>query len=162
MITKSAHGQADSSRSQKIPAVEIRDMQGKIVNTSTFSNNGKPMLIVFWNSFHRFPSKELDALQEKYVEWKKETGVKIIVVSVDDSRTSARVSPMINAKGWDFEFYFDSNADFKRAMNVNLLPHTFLATGTGHIVWQKVGFIEGDEEIIYAELLKIKPKEIQK
>ena len=144
------------SNTEKIPIADVKDLDGKTISTASFSNNGKPILVVFWNSVHKFPTKELEALQDNYENWKTRTGVKIIVISIDDSRTASRVAPMVNAKGWDFEFYLDINSDFKRAMNVNLVPHTFLINGSGEIVWQMVAFEEGNEFLIYDELKKIK------
>ena len=140
----------------KISNAQVKDLHGKTFSTSSFSNNGKPIIIVFWYSVHKFPTKELDALEENYEQWKKETGVKIIIISIDDSRTATNVLPMVNARGWDFEFYLDINSDFKRAMNVNLVPQTFLINGAGEIIWQTVGFMEGNESLIYDELNKIK------
>ena len=160
MAFAEANAQTDSgtvskSQAQTIPSIDIKDLNGKMVNTSSFSNNGKPMLFVFWYSVHKFPTKELDAIEENYEAWKKETGVKVIVISVDDSRTSAQVLPIVNAKGWDFDFYLDINSDFKRAMNVNLLPQTFLINGTGEIIWNTIGFMDGDESLIYMKLKNI-------
>ena len=109
----------------KIPDAQVKDLHEKTFNTSSFSNNEKPIIIVFWYSVHKFPTKELDALEENYEQLKKETGVKIIVISIDDSRIATNVLPIVNARGWDFEFYLDINSDFKRAMNVNLVPQTF-------------------------------------
>ena len=111
--------------------------------------------MIFWYSVQKFPTKELYALEENYVQWKKETGVKIIVISIDDSRTATNVLPMVNVRGWDIEFYPDINSDFKRAMNFNLTPHTFLINGSGEIVWPMVAFEEGNEFLIYNELKKI-------
>jgi len=156
----SAIAQSDTAISKvntrKIPSVEIKDLHGNNVNTSSFSNKGKPIIIVFWYSVHKFPTKELDAIQENYEAWKNETGVKVIVISIDDSRTASNVLPMVNARGWDFEFYLDINSDFKRAMNVNLVPHTFLVSGQGEIIWNTIGFMNGSESIIHDELKKIK------
>ena len=39
----------------------------------------------------------------------------------------------------------DPNADLKRALNINLIPHTFLLNGTKEIVWQHSSYTEGDE-----------------
>lgn len=156
-----ANPQPDSAKTsqfalRKIPNVQIKDFYGNTINTSSLSNSGKPIILVFWYSVHRFPKRELDALQENYEAWKKETGVKIIVISIDDSRTVSNVLPMVNASRWDFEFYLDINSDFKRAMNVNLVPQTFLINGAGEVVWNAVGFMEGNESVIYDELKKIK------
>ena len=111
---------------------------------------------MFWYSVHKFPTRELDVLQENYEQWRSETGVKIIVISIDDSRTAANVLPIVNARGWDFEFYLDINSNFKRAMNVNLVPQTFLINGAGEVTWNSVGFMEGSEVLIYDELKKLK------
>jgi peroxiredoxin len=71
--------------------------------------------------------------------------VKLVAVSVDDARSSKNVEPLINGKGWEYEVLLDQNGDFKRAMNVGLVPHTFLIDGDGNIVWQHTSFTEGSE-----------------
>lgn len=139
-----------------IPVVNIQDLKGKTISTASFKNDDKPMIIVFWTTVHKYPGKELDAINENYEDWKTETGVKVIAVSVDDSRTANRVGPLISGKGWGFDVYIDINSEFKRQMNVNLLPHTFIINGAGKIVWNKVGYNEGDETLMEAELKKIK------
>lgn len=141
---------------RKIPSVAVKDLYGNTINTASFSNDENPILIVFWYSVHKFSAKELDAIEENYSDWKKETGVKVIVISIDDSRTLTNVLPMVNARGWDFDFYLDINSDFKRAMNVNLVPATFLINGAGKVIWNSVGFMEGSESVIYDELKKSK------
>ena len=101
-----------------------------------------------------------DAIAEKlnYEEWKKNTGVKIIAVSIDDIRSKNKVAPYVRGRDWDFEVYLDSNEDLKRAMNINTVPHTFLINGSGEIVWQHNSFAEGDEEKLYERILAISKK----
>jgi hypothetical protein len=60
----------------------------------------------------------------------------------------------VNGKGWEFDVLLDENGDLKRAMNVNVPPHTFIVDGEGLIVWQHVGYLEGDE----AEYIEIVEK----
>ncbi len=141
------------SDNRKIPSAQVQTLEGKNVNTSAFSNNGKPMLISFWATWCSPCKKELNAIAEVYDDWKKETGVKVIAIAIDDSKSSNKVAPYVNGKGWEFEEYLDVNSDFKRAMNVNMPPHTFLVNGKGEIVWQHVGFKDGDE-IQYLEALR--------
>ena len=130
---------------RKIPSVQIQTMEGKKVNTSAFSNNGKPMIISFWATWCSPCKKELNAVAEVYESWQKETGVKLIAISIDDSKSSAKVAPYVNSKSWEYEEYLDLNSDFKRAMGVNDPPQTFIVDGQGNIVWQHVGFKDGDE-----------------
>ena len=134
------------SDNRKIPSVQVQTLEGKNMNTSGFSNDGKPMIISFWATWCSPCKNELNAVADVYDDWKKETGVKLIAISIDDSKSSSKVAPYVNGKGWDYECYLDVNSDFKRAMNVNMPPHTFIVDGSGNIVWQHVGFKEGDED----------------
>lgn len=138
-----------------IPITTVKKMDGSKVSTSTFTNNGKPIIISFWATWCKPCKKELDAIQENYEEWVKETGVKLIAVSTDDVRSSSKVITDVKSKGWDFEVYLDENQDFKRAMNVNNIPHTFLVDGSGKIVWSHNAYSEGDEEILYENVKKV-------
>lgn len=139
-----------------LPNVTIKDMQGKDINIAKLSNNGKPFVITFWATWCGPCIKEHNALDEVYQDWKDEAGVKIYSVSIDDSRTTAKVKPFVEGKGWDFEVLLDVNGDLKRAMNVNNPPHTFLFDGSGKIVYQHTGYFDGAEEELYEEILKLK------
>lgn len=146
MISASfALAQEGDKNLKKLPSVSIKTLSGKTINTAELSNNGKPMIVSFWALWCKPCINELTTISDVYDDWVEETGVKLIAVSVDDSRSSSKVGPTVNAKGWDYEVLLDQNGDFKRAMNVNLIPHTFLINGQGEIVWQHTSFSEGSE-----------------
>jgi thioredoxin-related protein len=63
------------------------------------------------------------------------------------------VLPTVNGRSWEFDVLLDPNGDLKRAMNVNIPPHTFILNGKGDVVWQHVGYLEGDEHE-YIEIVK--------
>src|ERR1700746_4102665 len=140
---------------QKIPSATLKTLDGSKINSSTFSNNGKPMIIDFWATWCKPCKKELDAIAETYEDWQKETGVKLIAISIDDARSSPKVVTDVKAKGWTYEVYIDENQDFKRAMNVNNVPHTFLVNGKGEIVWSHNSYADGDEAKLYEALKKL-------
>lgn len=136
-----------------IPSIEIKNMEGGSFNTQDLDNEGKPMIINFWATWCSPCKRELNNIAEVYDDWVEETGVKLIAISIDDARNMGKVAPYVNGKAWDYEVYIDPNGDFKRALNVNNVPHTFLVDGDGKIVWQHNSYSEGDEDELY-ELVK--------
>src|SRR5688572_24011191 len=143
---------ATAGEGDRIPAAVVKKLDGTRVNSNTFSNNGKPIIISFWATWCKPCKKELDAIAESYPDWVKETGVKLIAISIDDARSSGKVVTDVKMKGWDYEVYLDENQDFKRAMNVNNIPHTFLVDGAGKIVWSHNSYSEGDAEKLYENI----------
>jgi thiol-disulfide isomerase/thioredoxin len=142
-------------KTSPFPSVDIKSVEGRIVNTDQFENDGKPIVVSFWATWCKPCAKELDAITEVYDDWQDETGVKVIAISIDDSRNSAKVSPYANGKDWPFEIYLDPNGDLKRALNVNAIPHTFLLNANKEIVWQHTSYFDGDEEELFEEILKL-------
>ena len=142
----------------KVPSVHIQDLTGKKIDTKTFSNDGKPMIINFWATWCAPCKRELAAIADVYDDWQTDTGVKLIAISIDDARSMARVAPYISGQGWDYEIYLDPNGDFKRALNVNNIPHTFLVDGSGTIVYQHNNYEPGDENELYRKVLELKNK----
>ena len=109
----------------------------------------------FWATWCKPCKKELDAISENYTDWQKETGVKLIAVSVDDARSIAKVPTDVKTKGWEYEIYTDENGDLQRAMNVNNVPHTFIVDGAGNIVYSHNSYAEGDEDVLFENIKKL-------
>ena len=81
--------------------------------------------------------------------------MKLVAVSIDDSRSLSKVKPYVNASGWDFDIYIDANKNLARAMGVSTVPHTFLINGNGKIVYEHRGYVDGDEEKLFEQIRKI-------
>ena len=139
----------------QIPSVDIKSLNGKIINTSNFDNNGDPIIIGFWATWCKPCKQELENISEIYDEWREETNVKFIAISIDDSRNTSKIKPLVNSKGWEYEVYQDSNREFALKMGVNPIPHTFLLNGKKEIVWEHVTYTDGDEEELYEKIIEI-------
>ncbi len=140
-----SQGNINPLKNKVIPNVTIKDIKGDPFKTENITNDGKPIIISFWATWCSPCKRELSAINDVYDEWVRETGVKLYAVSCDDARSTQQVEPLVNGKAWDFIVLRDPNGDFKRAMSVGPIPHTFLINGKGEIVWQHTTFAEGSE-----------------
>lgn len=154
LITTSISNLKAQENGRKIPAVEIKKMDGSAFNTSNITNDG-PIIISFWATWCSPCKRELNTIAEDFVDWQEETGVKLVAISIDDARNMHKVKPYVDGQAWDYDVYLDPNADFKRAMNVNNVPHTFLVDKDGNIVWQHNSYQPGDEEELYELVVKL-------
>lgn len=143
------------SYAQSIPSVRLKDLTGSTIDTGTLENEGNPIVICFWATWCSPCKRELNNYMDYYGDWQDETGVKIVAVSIDDTRSINRVSPYVMSSGWEFDILLDPAGDFKRAMQVVNVPHTFLYNGDGELVWSHNNYAEGDEEELYEELIKL-------
>ncbi len=132
-----------------LPAVKVKQLDGKSIDLSLVSNDGKPIILFVWEVSCQPSLTEFNNVAKLYPRWKTETGVRILAVSVDDNRSSSRVKPLSTSRGWGFDVYLDPNQDFKRAMNVPFCPYVFVLNGQGAVVWSKAGYTPGDEDVIY-------------
>ena len=136
-----------------LPDVNLKTLMGKTISTTEISNNNKLMVISLWATWCVPCKNELDAIAEVYEDWVDDTGVSLFAVSIDDSRTSKRIKPMINGKDWEFEILLDENSDLKRAFGVSTVPFTVLIKN-GKIVYKHTGYTPGYENELYDQILK--------
>lgn len=139
----------------QVPNVQLKDINGNTVQTASIvNNNGKPVIISFWATYCKPCLRELKAIHEVYPDWQDETGVKMYIVSIDQAQDANKVKPLVDGNGWEYEVLLDPNGDFKRAMNVQNIPHVFVLDGKGKIIYNHVGYVDGGEEDIREVLEK--------
>ncbi|MEG2071462.1 MAG: TlpA disulfide reductase family protein, partial [Bacteroidales bacterium] len=141
-----------------LPSVELKTLDGKVINSSDITNDGKPIIISLWATWCKPCIAELLAISDVYEDWVEETGVKLYAISIDDSKTAARVAPFVNGKNWDFVVLQDINWDFKRAMNVADIPYLCILNGKGEIVWQHTSYAPGSEEEVFEVVKRLVTK----
>ena len=65
----------------------------------------------------------MDAINEQLPDWLEEAKFRVVAVSTDDSRSTAKARALAEGHGWDdFIMLYDKNQEFMRAMNVSLTP----------------------------------------
>ncbi|MBT3621977.1 MAG: TlpA family protein disulfide reductase [Flavobacteriales bacterium] len=138
-----------------LPSLNVKTLDGSNINITTIENSDNPIVISFWATWCKPCKKELNTIAEVYEDWQDETGVKLVAISIDDTRSMAKVAPYVNASDWDYEVYLDPNGDLKRAMGVSTVPHTFLLNSKKEIVWQHKGYVDGDEDELLEQIEKL-------
>ena len=145
--------------SAQLPSVELKNLEGKVVNVSQLSNDGKPFVISFFADWCHPCKRELRAIHEVYADWQDETGMKLIAVSEDEAHNINKVKPTVEAEGWEYDVLLDPNGDFMRAMGVQAIPHIFVLDGKGNIVYSHSGYTEGSEQAVIDKIREILAKE---
>lgn len=133
------------AQAQTLPAVTLKDINGKTVQTDKLSNDGKPFIISFFATWCKPCNRELSAISEVYADWQDETGVKLIAVSIDQAQNINKVKPLVDSNGWEYDVLLDPNSDFKRALGIQMIPYVIIVDGKGNIVYKHNGYTDGAE-----------------
>ena len=138
----------------EFPSINVSTLEGQTINTNQLSTDNKVTIISLWATWCVPCLKELDAINEVYYDWQDETGVELIAISVDDSRTINRVRPMVNGKNWEYQILLDTNNDLKRALGASTVPLTLLVQNN-KIVHRHSGYTPGAEFELYEKILEL-------
>ena len=139
----------------QLPSVQLKDLEGKTVDTSKLSNDGKPFVISFFATWCKPCNRELKAISEQYADWQDETGMKVIAVSIDQAQNINKVKPLVDGEGWEYEVLLDPNSEFRRAMGVQMIPHVFIIDGKGNIAESRSGYTEGAESHLIEKIREL-------
>jgi cytochrome c biogenesis protein CcmG/thiol:disulfide interchange protein DsbE len=138
-----------------LPSIKLKTLEGKVVDTQDFANNGKTTVISFWATWCTPCKKELDAIAKVYDRWVEDYDVELIAVTIDDQRALPRVKPMVSQKKWKYIILSDIKQDFQQAMSVQSIPHTYVVDKNGKIVYNHNGYLPGDEKKLEAKLKEL-------
>ena len=147
-----------TTASAQLPSAQLKDLTGKPVDTATLSNDGKPFVISFFATWCKPCLRELKAIREVYHDWQDETGMKLIAISIDEAQNTAKVKPLVDAEGFEYEVLLDPNSDFARSMGVQNVPHVFIIDGQGRIAEQKMGYTDGSEAHLIEKIRELSGK----
>lgn len=137
---------------KQMPDVSLKNLDNLSLNVKNdFSEPDKIYVFSFWATWCAPCINELEAINDYYDDWKKEMNVEVIAVSVDDSRTLKRVTPLVNGKGWTYNILLDSNQELKRALSITNVPFLIVVKNS-EIKFVHNGYSEGSVEELYNEL----------
>ncbi len=145
-----------STAMAQIPSVKVEDGKGKVVNTAELVDGKTPMIISFWAVTCKPCIRELDAINDVYLDWIEEANFRVVAVSTDDARFTAQARSLAEGHGWsDYTLLYDKNGDFKRAMNVQFTPQVYVVDKDGKIVYSHTGYTPGGEYELFEIIKKL-------
>lgn len=140
---------------KQMPDVTLKNLDNLSLNVKNdFADEDKIYVFSFWATWCAPCINELQAINDYYDDWKEELNVEVIAVSVDDSRTQKRVTPLVNGKGWTYTILLDSNQELKRALSITNVPFLIVVKNK-EIVSIHNGYSEGSVEELYNELKEL-------
>lgn len=139
----------------KAQNVNIENIKGEKVSFSDVIKGDKPVIVSFWATWCKPCLMEMDALKDLKDEW--DGKVRIVSISIDDSRSKAKVPSFVKGRNLPFEIYLDTNQDLYKRLNVQNVPFLFVFH-KGKQVYKHSGYSPGDEEYLIEEALKYAKK----
>ena len=136
---------------KELPTVTLTTLDGAATSIQKMANKDDVTIVSLWATWCVPCIKELDAISDLYQDWVEETGVSLIAVSVDDSRTVKRVKSLISGKGWEYDILLDTNNDLKRALGASSIPLTIVIKNN-KIVYRHSGYNPGAEYELYEKV----------
>ena len=122
------------------PDFVMTDKDGHQVHLSDFV--GKPVVLNFWASWCGPCKMEMPDFDEKYTELGEEVHF-LMVNMTDGSRETVDVAKeFIEAQGYTFPVYFDTEMDAAITYGVNSIPTTYFIDADGYAVAQAMGAID--------------------
>lgn len=145
------------SAQKNIPSVDLKNLDGQIVNTNSFIQNGKITVVSFWATWCTPCKRELEIYHEIYEDWVEKYDLEIVAITIDNSRQLPKIKPLVAQQGWEFTILSDVNQDLMKQLNFTFIPQTYILDKEGKVVFDHSGFAPGDEyemEKILDELVK--------
>jgi cytochrome c biogenesis protein CcmG/thiol:disulfide interchange protein DsbE len=146
------------AQNRKMPSVELTNLKGEKVNLAELHKSGKIIVVDFWATWCIPCKKELTNINEVYADWQKKYNVEVVAISEDNAQTSPKVKASVNGARWIYNVLLDPNGDLKHSLNFQNIPYTLLINKDGNIVYTHEGYVDGDEDVLEAQIKKVAGK----
>ena len=137
---------ASSDEAPAAPPFSLADLSGMSMTLGECIERG-PVLLAFWatccSGMHAAMS-QLQRLHEVYAD----SGLVVLAICEDDSRTLSRVRPWVMARRLSYPVLLDPGRAVMRRYAVSGIPSFILVTPQQRIALTHVGFLLGDEVLI--------------
>ena len=117
----------------QIPSVNIKTVDGGIINTSEFNNDGHPIVISFWATWCKPCKVEYPFLRKLEQYFSKSNEIKIISVSTDEK--FEKWKKYIDENSIEgTQLYSGANSDFVKFYDIGALPRFIFLDKEGKVI----------------------------
>lgn len=134
-----------------IGTATLNTLDGKTVTLSETVKNNQITVLLFWAIWDAKGANELSALQGKI-------SVPFYAISIDAKAEEAKVLPFVQSKNWKNNFLLDPDKSLFRSVGAVFPPFIVILDNTGKVIWQKQGYVAGDEDTIVAKVNELSGK----
>ena len=145
---------ADQINGQYPYDIRLKTPQGDSLLSADVFKKGKPIVLLFWLTTCYPCRMEMDAIFQKFDNWKKETDFEIYAISTDFSQNFPAIQKRAADRKWPFSLLWDYNREFKEILpgGLNGLPQVFVLDKNGKIAYHKRKYSTGDEDVLYEQV----------
>ena len=135
----------------KAQNIQVENLKGEKVLFSEIIKGDMPVVVSFWATWCKPCMMEMEAFKEIQDEW--DGKVRIVSISIDDSRSKSKVPSLVKGRSLPFEIFLDPNKSLYNSLNTLGVPYTFIFH-KGKQVYSHSGYTPGDEEVVIEKALK--------
>lgn len=135
----------------KAQNIQVENLKGEKVLFSEIIKGDMPVVVSFWATWCKPCMMEMEAFKEIQDEW--DGKVRIVSISIDDSRSKSKVPSLVKGRSLPFEIFLDPNKSLYNSLNTFGVPYTFIFH-KGKQVYSHSGYTPGDEEGVIEQALK--------
>ncbi|MBS1910767.1 MAG: TlpA family protein disulfide reductase [Bacteroidetes bacterium] len=111
---------------------------------------GRVTVVSFWATWCKPCKEEMKAMQPIFEKLKDK--ITYVAISIDNTKTMAKVAPYIKSQGYTFNVLLDPNSEFFNAVNGTNVPYTLVFNADGSLHSKHDGYFEGDATKLEEEL----------
>jgi peroxiredoxin len=139
--------------------IDLLQVDGsKLKSSQVFHKNKKATVLLFWMTTCGPCRMELNAISQKFNQWKKQMDFDLFAISTDFSDRVEQFNTRVNDSKWPFPAVMDINREFRYVMEggLNGLPQVFVLDKKGAVIYHTRKYRPGDEDLLFQKLLSLK------
>lgn len=139
-----------SSLYSQVPNLQVTDTSGNNHNLPNYLQNNKNYCLFIWSAQDPPSTAALTDYNSYYSSWMANNNLEFLMINIDGPAMQTNIKNYVKQQGWTYTLLFSDTAAVVQAFGINQIPHIYLVTKGGQIVFNVAGWMQGnllDQEI---------------